>query len=558
MQIQIALEDGQDKDIVFIVGAAHNEDQARQLAHRFRGVASAQHALEGVWNYWGRTLGAVHVETPDPALNFLANGWLIYQTLACRMWARTGFYQSGGAFGFRDQLQDAMALIHAEPILLREHLLRAAAHQFREGDVQHWWHPPAGRGVRTHFSDDYLWLPYATCRYVSATGDSGVLEERVPFLDGRVVRPEEDAYYDLPHVSDDVGTLYEHCRRAINNGLRFGEHGLPLMGCGDWNDGMNLVGEKGKGESVWLAFFLYDVLRQFIALAQKRSDTSVAEKYSIEAEKLRANIEAHGWDGEWYRRAYFDDGTPLGSATNAECQIDSISQSWSVLSGAAPIERSSMAMDNVAKHLVRDDDRLIQLLDPPFDKSDLNPGYIKGYVPGVRENGGQYTHAAIWTAMAFGAMGDSEKAWQLFSLINPISHAAKPQATETYRVEPYVVAADVYAVAPHTGRGGWTWYTGSAGWMYRLITESLLGLRLDVDKLHLAPRLPPAWPPFKIHYRFRETVYHILVRSDVDAASMQKVIVDGNEQPESTISLTDDRLEHHVEVHLRDERVPSE
>jgi len=550
MQIPASLEDGQEKEIVFILGAASSEEQARQLVQRFRGAGDAYRALEGVWHYWSRTLGAVHVETPDPAVNFLANGWLIYQTLACRMWARTGFYQSGGAFGFRDQLQDAMALVHAEPGLLREHLLRAAAHQFREGDVQHWWHPPLGRGVRTHFSDDFLWLPYATCRYVGTIGDTGVLDERVPFLAARALRPDEEANYDLPQVSDDVGTLYDHCVRAIDNALRFGAHGLPLMGCGDWNDGMNLVGLHGKGESVWLAFFLYDVLAQFMTLARQRGDTATVEKYTSAAEHLRGSIEAHGWDGDWYRRAYFDDGTPLGSAAGPECQIDSVSQSWSILSGADTNGRMLQAMENVDRRLVRRGARLIQLLDPPFDKSDLNPGYIKGYVPGVRENGGQYTHAAIWTVMAFAAMGDAKRAWELFALIDPVTHADTPQAVALYRVEPYVVAADVYAVPPHTGRGGWTWYTGSAGWMYRLITESLLGLRLDTDKLRFAPCLPPAWPSFKIHYRYRETVYHITLQNNGTGRTVTRILLDGNEQPEKHVPLIDDRNEHNVEVEV--------
>jgi cellobiose phosphorylase len=548
MQIPITLEDGQEREIVFMLGAARSEEESRQIIHRFRGAASAQRALEGVWNYWSRSLGAVYCETPDPAINFLTNGWLIYQVLSCRMWARTGFYQSGGAFGFRDQLQDAMALIHAEPRLLREHLLRAAARQFREGDVQHWWHPPGGRGVRTHFSDDYLWLPFATCRYVSATGDTGVLDERVPFLRARPVRAEEDAYYDLPKVSDEAGTFYEHCVRALDNGLHFGAHGLPLMGCGDWNDGMNLVGAGGKGESVWLAFFLYDVLTRFGKLAHQRGDAAVADKCAVEAGRLRGNIEEHGWDGEWYRRAYFDDGTPLGSASNPECQIDSLSQSWSILSGAGTRERAMMAMDHVDRRLVRRDARLVQLLDPPFDKSPLNPGYIKGYVPGVRENGGQYTHAAIWSIMAFAALGDAKRAWELFTLINPVTHSATPESAARYRGEPYVVAADVYAVPPHTGRGGWTWYTGSAGWMYQLITEWLLGLRLDVDKLRFTPCLSPGWTFYKIHYRYRETFYHITIRNEGSGMTVTRVVVDGVEQPERSVPLIDDRHDHSVEV----------
>ena len=554
IQVPFELADGEVREIVFRLGVGRNAADAGSLVQRFRGSSAPAVALDAVRAHWKRTLGALQVKTPDASLDVLANGWLLYQTVACRLWARSGYYQSGGAFGFRDQLQDVMALVHTDPSLMREHLLRCAGRQFVEGDVQHWWHPPSGRGVRTRCSDDYLWLPLATARYVKATGDTGVLEESIHFLEGRFVNPGDDSYYDLPGRSGESASLYQHCVRAIVHGLQYGSHGLPLMGSGDWNDGMNLVGIKGAGESVWLGFFLCSVLKQFAEVALRNDDPSFAERCEAEGINLARNLELHGWDGRWYRRAYFDDGSPLGSAGNAECRIDSVAQSWSVLSGAGDAKRSRLAMRSVDERLVRRDHALIQLLDPPFDKSDLDPGYIRGYAPGVRENGGQYTHGAIWSAMAFAALGDRERAWELATMMNPVNHARTPEGMAIYKVEPYVVAADVYATAPHTGRGGWSWYTGSAGWMYRLIVESLLGVSLERDRLRFTPCLPTNWPGFTMRYRYRETTYDIAIRQTLATAGARiqapAVTVDGVAQPDGSVHLADDRAAHQVLVEI--------
>jgi cyclic beta-1,2-glucan synthetase len=547
LQVPFELEDGQEIEIIFKLGAGKDQAHANDLIRQFKENYAAQDSLEKAKNFWTNTVNAVQVETPDTAVNILTNGWLTYQIMSSRLWGRSGYYQSGGAFGYRDQLQDVLSLLHTTPQLAREQILLCASRQFLEGDVQHWWHPPVGRGVRTLCSDDFLWLPFATSLYILHTGDSSILEEQVNFLEGRQLNLGEEAYYDLPILSAKSGKLYTHCVQAIRHGLRYGVHGLPLIGTGDWNDGFDKVGKEGKGESVWMAFFLYKILIQFAKIAELHNDHPFAEECLTEAQQLKENIDKHAWDGKWYKRAWFDNGSELGSAANEECRIDSISQSWSVLSGAGNPQRMETAMESAYQNLVRKDSGIIQLLDPPFDKSLLNPGYIKGYVPGVRENGGQYTHAAIWMITAFAKLGENKKVWELLNMINPLNHGKTADEIAIYKVEPYVLAADVYARSPHIGRGGWTWYTGSAGWMYRLITESFLGLQIEADKLKLNPCVPKEWQSFKIHYRYKNTMYHIEVEQRDNLKEM-KVILDSIELKKGIITLIDDGTEHRIGI----------
>ncbi len=561
LQTTVELRAGGRVEIVFFLGEAATTEEARVLIARYR-AADLDATLRMVAEHWENVLGAVQVTTPDRAMNVLLNRWLLYQTLACRVWARAAFYQASGAYGFRDQLQDVMALTVTQRDLARAHLLRAAARQFVEGDVQHWWHPPSGRGVRTRISDDLLWLPYAVIQYLEVTGDISLLDEIVPFLDGPILAEGQDESYFEPRVSAQTGTLFEHCARALDRSLAVGSHGLPLIGTGDWNDGMNRVGHAGKGESVWLGWFLHTILWEFARLADARGEHQRAEMWRLHVSALKAALEREAWDGAWYRRAYFDDGTPLGSGTNAECRIDSLAQSWGVISGAAEPARGARAMAAIEKYLVRRDDGLVLLFTPPFDRGNLDPGYIKGYLPGVRENGGQYTHAAIWSILAFAALGDGDKAYELFTLVNPISHSNTRVGIHRYKVEPYVVAADVYAEPPHVGRGGWTWYTGAAGWMYRAGIEWILGLRVRGALLHLDPCIPRTWPKFAITFRYHSARYDIVVENPHGAArGVSSVTLDGAPLTGegAHIPLADDGVAHQVRVVLGAEtlRAPS-
>ena len=552
LQTRLDLETNGTVEIVFFLGETATEPEAQALLKKYR-AADLDAVLSAVGRLWDDTLGSVQVTTPDRSMDILLNRWLLYQTLACRVWARAAFYQASGAFGFRDQLQDVMALTVSKPELTREHLLRAAARQFVEGDVQHWWLPVSGRGIRTRVSDDRVWLSYVVAHYVEATGDFQVLNETIPFLEGHTLRDGEHDSYFRPVVSDRQATLFEHCARALDQSLASGSHGLPLIGTGDWNDGLSRVGEKGTGESIWLGWFLHATLTTFARLADGRDEQERAANWRRHTAALAEALERDGWDGDWYRRAYYDDGTPLGSASSSECRIDSIAQSWSVISQAADPIRSARAMAAVEKYLVRRDDGLVLLFTPPFDQTPLDPGYIKAYPSGIRENGGQYTHAAVWSVIAFAMLGEGDKAGELFSILNPINHASTPDAIQRYKVEPYVACADVYSSPSHVGRGGWTWYTGAAGWMYRAGLESILGFRLQGATLVLDPCIPTTWPNFGIQFRYHSAHYDIRVENPrgvsrgIVRAELDGVTLSGNQV---RIPLANDGATHRVRIVL--------
>jgi cyclic beta-1,2-glucan synthetase len=555
LQVHLDLPPGASDDVFFIIGQGENQDQTVQLIERNRQRYRADEVFNQVVKFWDQTLNAVQVETPDDGMNLILNRWLLYQNLACRVWGRSAFYQSSGAYGFRDQLQDTMALIHAKPEVARAHILRAARHQFEEGDVLHWWHPPSGRGVRTRITDDLLWLPYVVAEYVSTTGDESILSEEVPFLRGKSLERGEEERYNLWETTTETYPILEHCHRAIRKGSTKGRHDIPLIGAGDWNDGMNRVGIDGLGESVWLGWFLYSTLSSFADISDRVGDDTKASEYRQKASELAEAIETHAWNGDWYLRGYYDDGTPLGAAGNMECKIDSIAQSWSVLSGGGNAQRAQKAMQAVAENLIKKEDQLVLLFTPPFDKSPRDPGYIKGYPPGIRENGGQYTHAATWTVWAFTKLGDGDRAWKLFDLMNPIKHSDNAEKIERYKVEPFVIAADVYSQPPYIGRGGWTWYTGSGGWMYRLGLEAILGFHREGHLLKIEPCIPKEWPGYKIQYQFGESQYTIQVENPEGVnQGVVQILMDGMPSTEKAIKLNDDGINHQITIIMGDEK----
>jgi cyclic beta-1,2-glucan synthetase len=549
LQGSVTLHAGESADIVVLLGAHKTEENARTIIQRYKVVESARGEVDRAVNAWRRRLSTITVKTPDEHFNRVENGWLLYQALSCRMWGRTALYQSSGAYGFRDQLQDCMSFVYTDPQVARAHILRSAGRQFVEGDVQHWWHPQSGRGVRTRFSDDLVWLPFVVAQYIAVTGDSSVLDEEVPYITMRQLGPDEHELYDLPQQSDQTGTVYDHCVRALKHGCTFGQRGLPLIGSGDWNDGFSRVGIEGKGVSVWLAWFLITTLERIAPISAQRGDDATSTEFKANAERYREAVESNAWDGDWYVRAYYDDGYPLGSSKDEEAKIDSIAQSWSLISEAGKPERAASAMRSVEDILVRNDARLIMLLTPPFNHSSHDPGYIKGYLPGVRENGAQYTHAATWVVWATVLQGRGTRAFELFQMLNPLTHTATADDVQRYKVEPYVVVADIYTADQHLGRGGWTWYTGSASWVYRTGLEAILGFTKRGDTLTMNPCIPAAWDSFTVEYRYKSTMYVVDVKNPSHVErGVKSVTVDGADVGDGTVKLVDDGATHNVVV----------
>lgn len=548
-EIEVEIESLSEKEIIFILGAEETIIDSKNVAYKYSKIQNCKQELEKVKNYWKEELGKLQVKTPLESLNIMLNGWIIYQTLESRLIGKTGFYQSGGAYGFRDQLQDTLALKYINPEILKKQIIKHSKHQFIEGDVEHWWHDETQRGIRTKFSDDLLWLVYLTCEYIEFTGDYSILEEQTPYLTGKLLDENEDERYDRYVQSEKIESIFEHCKKAIEKSLNFGENGLPKIGTGDWNDGFSTVGNKGKGESIWLGFFLYNVLDRFIPICKIKEENNLVEKYEKIKENLKRALNTNGWDGRWYKRAFMDDGNTLGSMENEECRIDSIAQSWSVISNAGDNDKKYISMESLENHLIDRENGIIKLLDPPFDKGKLEPGYIKAYLPGVRENGGQYTHAAIWVIIAEALLGFGDKATELYRMVNPIEHARTKEACNKYKVEPYVIPADIYGCNNLAGRGGWTWYTGSSSWYYKAGIEYILGLKIKNGYLSIEPCIPKDWKEYSIRYKWKNSVYNISVKNSNNKNSgVEKVVVNGAVS-ENKIRLEDDGV-FNIEVEL--------
>ena len=548
-EIEVEIESLSEKEIIFTLGAEETIIDSKNVAYKYSKIQNCKQELEKVKNYWKEELGKLQVKTPLESLNIMLNGWIIYQTLESRLIGKTGFYQSGGAYGFRDQLQDTLALKYINPEILKKQIIKHSKHQFIEGDVEHWWHDETQRGIRTKFSDDLLWLVYLTCEYIEFTGDYSILDEQTPYLTGKLLDGNEDERYDRYVQSEKIESIFEHCKKAIEKSLNFGENGLPKIGTGDWNDGFSTVGNKGKGESIWLGFFLYNVLDRFIPICKIKEENNLVEKYEKIKENLKRALNTNGWDGRWYKRAFMDDGNTLGSMENEECRIDSIAQSWSVISNAGDNDKKYISMESLENHLIDRENGIIKLLDPPFDKGKLEPGYIKAYLPGVRENGGQYTHAAIWVIIAEALLGFGDKATELYRMVNPIEHARTKEACNKYKVEPYVIPADIYGCNNLAGRGGWTWYTGSSSWYYKAGIEYILGLKIKNGYLSIEPCIPKDWKEYSIRYKWKNSVYNISVKNPNNKNSgVEKVVVNGAVS-ENKIRLEDDGV-FNIEVEL--------